>query len=171
MGSLKKEVVVIIIAAILVTLLFVVTIEPPAPKDFVSDRFILNYSNAFFNYKVIRYPTDVSIVPSQEENFEIGFVTDPWNLRFGIAPGNGSYIKRYINIKNLNEGYNKISLKTYGNITPLVNFSKNNFVLEENESTVVEVGLYTESAEVGNYTGEIDVVIKRPKYDFLKVLT
>lgn len=171
MGSLKKEVILIIIAAILIIFLFIVTIEPPEPKDFVIDKVVLNYSNAFFNYKTVRYPTSVSIVPSQEENFDIGFVTDPWNLKFGVAPGNGSYIKRFINVKNLNEGYNKISLKVYGNITPLVNFSKNNFILNENESTVVEVGLYTESAKIGNYTGEIDIIIKTPKYDFLKTLT
>jgi hypothetical protein len=101
----------------------------------------------------------------------LGFVTDPWNLKFGIVPGNGSYIRRYINIKNSNEKYDKIKLKVFGNISPLVNFSRNEFVLNENESAVIEVRLKTDSAEYGNYSGEIDLIVKVPKYDFLRILT
>jgi hypothetical protein len=168
-GSLKKEVTIAII--ILIIFLFIATLDPFEPTDLVNEKTISNYSNLFFDYKIIRYPTSAEIVPVTEENINLGIVTDPWNIKFGIIPGNGSYVKRYINIKNMNENFSKITLKTYGNITPLVNFSKNDFDLSGNESVAVEANLYTESAEFGNYSGEIDVIIKTPKYDLLKIIT
>lgn len=171
MGSLKKEFVVFVIVLILVIFLLIATMEPPEPKEFVNDRTVSNYSNIFFNYKLIKYPTSVEIASVGTENVNIGFVIDPWNLKFGVAPANGSSIKRYINIRNLEEDYNKIKLKVYGNISPLVNFSKNDFTLNKNESVAIEVTLYTDSAESGNYSGEIDVIIKTPKNDLFKILT
>lgn len=167
MGSLKKEI--IIFVAFLILFLFISTRDPEEPKEFVNDKVVSNYSNLFFNYKIIRYPTNVSIVSFTTENIDVGIVTDPWNLNFGIIPGNGSYIKRYMNLNNFREKYNRIYIKAYGNITPLIKFSKNFFSLKENESTVIEVGLYTDSADLGNYTGEIDVIIKIPKYESLSM--
>ena len=167
---MKKEIVVV--AIVLIIFFFLIeTVGPSEPKDLVNDTVILNYSNLLFNYKVIRYPTSAEIVPFSEKNINIGFVGDPWDLKFGTVPGNGSYITRYVSIKNSNESYNKIELKPYGNISTLVNFSNNNFVLNPNESVAVEVKFNTDSAAYGNYTGEIDIVIKVPKYGFLKALT
>jgi len=167
-GSLKKEIV--IVAVIVILAFFALAREPEEPKDIVNDKVILNYTNVFFDYRIERYPTSVEIT-SPSGNVTLGFVTDPWNLKFGIVPGNGSYIRRYINIKNSNEKYDKIKLKVFGNISPLVNFSRNEFVLNENESAVIEVRLKTDSAEYGNYSGEIDLIVKVPKYDFLRILT
>lgn len=171
MDSLKREFLFLAVVVILILFLLIITAEPSAPKDFVKEMTVSNYSNIFFNYKMIRYPTEVEIAPAEEENVNLGFVTDPWNLKFGGVSGNGSYVKRYINVKNSKEEYAKIKLKAYGNIAPLVNFSKSDFVLNENESTAIEVTLYTDSAEYGNYSGEIDVIIKTPRNDLFKALT
>jgi len=168
-GSLKKEITIAIV--ILIIFLFIATLDPSGPTELANEKTIANYSNLFFDYKIIRYPTNVEIIPTTEENINLGIVTDPWNIKFGVIPGNGSSVRRYINIKNINGNYSKIKLKVYGNITPLVNFSKNDFILNGNESVAVEVNLYTESAEFGNYSGEIDVTIKAPKYDLFKIIT
>lgn len=169
MGSLKKDSIIFIIIVI-IFLLFILTIEPPKPKEFVNDKAVLNYSNALFDYKIMRYPTSIEIGSPEDGNVNLGFVTDPWNLKFGVIPGNGSYVRRYVNIKNSKEKYSLINLEAYGNISSMINFSKNNFVLNENESAAVEIDLYTNSSEPGNYSGEIDIIIKVPKYDFLDVL-
>lgn len=163
---MKNEIIILII--ILTVFLFVATIEPSEPKEFVNEKTVLNYSNLLFDYKIIKYPTYAEIVPYKGENIDLGIVTDPWNIKFGIIPGNGSYEKRYVSIKNSKESSSRIKLKTYGNITPLVNFSRNEFILNENESAAIEVILYTDSAEFGNYSGEIDVILKTPKYDLLE---
>ena len=166
---MKKEIIIFAIIAIAI-FLFLVTRGPSDPKELVKEKNITDYSNAFFYYKVIRYPTNVEIIQPQE-NVNLGIVTDPWNLNFGSLPGNGSYVKRYVSVTNVNEKYNRITLKSYGNISTLLNFSKNDFTINENESTAVEVTMNTKSAEIGNYSGEIDAIIKVPKYDFLSVLT
>ena len=165
---MKKEIIIFAIV-IIIFLFFIATLEPPEPKEIIINKTFLNYSNLFFNYKIIRYPTNVEIVSPLESNLIIGIVSDPWNLNFGVIPGNGSYVTRYAGITNLKEKFNKIKLKAYGNITPLVNFNKNNFVLEENTSTAVEVNLFSNYTAFGNYSGEIDVIIKVPKYNFLSV--
>ena len=167
--SLRKEITIAIV--ILIIFLFIATIDPSEPTELANEKTITNYSNLFFDYKIIRYPTSAEIVPVTEENINLGVVTDPWNIKFGVIPGNGSSVRRYINIKNTNGNFSKIKLKTYGNITPLVNFSKNDFILNGNESAVIEVNLYSESADVGNYSGEIDVIVKAPKYDLFKIIT
>jgi hypothetical protein len=166
---MKNEIIIFII--ILIAFLFVANLDPPGPNEFVNEKNISNYSNFLFDYKIIKYPTSAEIVPYTGENIDLGIVTDPWNIKFGTIPGNGSYEKRYVSIKNSKEISSRIKLKAYGNISPLVNFSRNDFILNENESSVIEVTLYTESAEFGNYSGEIDVILKTPKYDLLAALT
>jgi len=162
---MKNEIVTFIIVLI-IFLYFLELQEPLEPKEIVNEKTILNYSSLFFNYKIIRYPTRVEVI-KPEENINVGVVTDPWNLNFGYIPGNGSSVKRYIGILNEDKKYSTVKLKAYGNISSLINFSKNDFVL--NESAAVEVILNTTFAEIGNYTGEIDIIIKVPKYDFLVV--
>ena len=63
----------------------------------------------------------------------------------------------------------KIILKAYGNISPLVVFSKNNFVLEPKEKVSIDVFLHSKDFEPGNYSGEIDVVSQKPIYNFLSI--
>jgi len=168
---MKNKVIIFTVFVVAIIFLYLMLQEPTEPKEFVNEKEVLNYSNLLFNYKIIRYPTSVEITPFSGGNINLGVVGDLWNLKFGIIPGNNSYVKRYVGITNLEEKYNKVTLKAYGNISPLVNFSRNNFVLNENETSAIEVNLYTDDKEVGNYTGEIDVIIKVPKYDFVKILT
>ncbi|MFH1228917.1 MAG: hypothetical protein V1678_00645 [Candidatus Aenigmatarchaeota archaeon] len=161
----------ITIAIIVVVFLLIASMGPFEPKEFVNEKEVLNTSSILFNYKIIRYPTSGEIISFNGDNIGLGVVTDPWNIKFGSVLGNGSTIKRYISIKNSQEKYSRISLKAYGNITSLVKFSKNNFVLTENESSAVEIVFDTGNSSYGNYTGEIDVVFKTPKYDLLQIFT
>jgi len=168
---MKKETKIFLI---LLTVLFLILIslqELPEPQDFVKERTFTNYSNLFFYYEITRYPSGVEVVSSTpiDENVTLGFVVDPWNLNFGIVPTNGSYVKRHIELTNLREIPTRINLKVYGNITPLVSFSENNFVLHENEKVTIDVYLFTNNTEIGNYLGEVDVIAKKPRYDFIPV--
>lgn len=165
---MKNEIIALII--LLVAFLFVATLGPPDPKEFASNQSASNYSNLMFNYEIIRYPTGAEIV-SSNDNVSLGFVTDPWNIKFGIVPGNGSYEQRFVSIKNNKAIASRIIMKTYGNITPFVNFSSSDFLLDSGQSSAIEISLYTGSAPFGNYSGEIDVISKTPKYGFLGALT
>ena len=62
----------------------------------------------------------------------------------------------------------KVSFEAYGSISQLLGFSGNGIILLPGESATVKVFLKTtNSTQVGNYSGEVDVVIQKPKYDFL----
>jgi hypothetical protein len=168
---MKIGIVLVLIIAV-VAFLFIFSKEPPAPEEFVNNKTIENYSTFFYNYEILRYPSNVEIMPIENtnENVVLGFVTDPWNINFGIIPGNGSYATRTIEISNKEERNNEITLNVYGNISPLVVFSKNRFVLKPNEKASIEVFLYSKDSEPGNYTGEIDILSKKPIYNFLSII-
>ena len=152
---------------LIISLYVFITLNYPEQKEeFVKNKTITNYSDLLFHYNVIKYPSNVSVT-RLEENVTLGFVTDEWNLNFGMVPVNLSYAKRFIMIKNSEEKSQKISFEVHGSIKPLVVFNKNNFVLSKDETEEVEVYLFTNSTKVGNYSGEIYVKIQKPKYDFL----
>jgi hypothetical protein len=164
--------IILVLIIIVVAFLFIFSKEPPAPEEFVKNRTVENYSTFFYNYEILRYPSNVEIKPTENinENVVLGFVTDPWNINFGIIPGNGSYATRTIEISNKEDIDNEITLKVYGNISPLVVFSKNRFILKPNEKTSIEVFLYSKDSEPGNYSGEIDVLSKKAIYNFLSII-
>ena len=125
-----------------------------------------------FKYEITRYPSGAEVVAAQpvEEKITVGVVVDPWNLHFGVIPAGDNFGTRFIDLTNLRERGAKISLKVYGNISPFVEFSKNDFILHKNENVTVAVNFYAKSAKIGNYSGEIDVIVQRPRYDFLYAL-
>jgi len=139
------------------------------PKEIAIDKSFVTYSDLLFNYEITRYPSgaEISVIKPSQERFTVGVVVDPWNLKFGIIPAGNNFGTRFIDLSNLKEKEVKVSFKVYGNITPFVKFDKNDFMLQPKENITVKVNFYATSAEVGNYSGEIDVIIQRPQYDFI----
>jgi hypothetical protein len=141
----------------------------PSSVELVENRTFVTYSDLFFSYEITKYPSSVEIVEAKpaQEKLTIGLTVDPWNLNFGIIPEGKNFGTRFISLSNLKEKDAKVSFKVYGNISPFVKFSNNNFLLHPNESLTIKVNFYAEGAKIGNYSGEIDVIVQRPKYDFL----
>ena len=161
----------LVVVGLLVILLFssIFSFGPPEPKEFVKNMTFSNHSDLFYNYEINKYPSSVEIrLPKPEkENITLGFVIDPWNLNFGIVPANGSYVKRSIELANVKGGATRISFNVFGDIIPLVSFSDNDFILNRGERVTIDVYLFTKNMKPGNYSGEIDVVARKPKYDFI----
>ncbi len=168
MKKLEKIFLIISFFIIIFSFVFSNLQEPPEPKEFVKNKTIANYSTLFFSYKVIRYPTSIEIKPIKE-NTTIGFAIDPRNLNFGIIPCNGSFVKRSIELFNPERKNVEIILKSYGNISPLVFFSKNNFILHPEERVNIDVFLFSNNTLPGNYSGEIDLIVKKLIYNFLPI--
>ncbi len=170
---MKENTKFLFVLAFIVLLLFLVFVPlgPLKPKDFVKNRTYVYHSDLLFNYEITRYPSAAEIIPlpTDEENAKIGFVVDPWNLNFGIIPANGSQSTRNIELTNLNDDPSRISFNVFGNILGLVSFSNNDFVLNRGEKVTIEVYFSSEKAETGNYSGEIDVIARKPKYGFIPV--
>ena len=162
-----------VFSLILIILIFLIINiqEPSEPKEFVKNRTVTNYSNLFFIYEISRYPSNVEIRATEKmnENITLGFVIESWNLNFGIIPGNGTFVKRNVEISNKEESSMEIIFRSYGNISPLVFFSKNNFILNPDEKVAIDIFLFSNKTKEGNYSGEIDLISKKPIYNFLSI--
>lgn len=144
----------------------------PSPTGRIIDnRTVEIDENLFFTYEVQRYPSVVEISNASSINLSIGFSLEPWNLNFGIVPTGGSMGKRFLTLQNSEDAPANLQLKAYGNISPMVGFSENNFLLSKGTPRPIEIMLNTEKDTLpGNYSGEIDVIVKKPKYSFVERL-
>jgi hypothetical protein len=161
----------ILFLAVVVIVLFSVGYlqGPKAPETFVDNKTVSNYSTLFFDYEIVRYPSNAEIKQVDSEGIILGFVTDPWNINFGVNPGNGSYSTRTIELANKKDKKIKITLKSYGNISDKIVFGKNNLILEPNENVSIDIVFQSREYEAGNYSGEIDLIVKKPIYNFLPI--
>lgn len=141
--------------------IFILLLIPPTfSQEYVKTVTTERRENVLFVYEIIKYPTKVEII-DKNSDFKIGISLDPWLIDFGsIEEGMGG--RRYINIVNDKDYVYKTRLTSFGNISKMIKFGNNNFLVESNKSLNVSVSLNALSP--GNYTGEIDIVLKRFKY-------
>ena len=158
----------LIVLLLISSILFIFLYEPRI-TGFVSNMTIERFENFFFVYERMRYPARVQIT-EKGEALNIGISVDPWNLDFGVLP-KGVNNKRFINLANHKNKIYKVSLVSRGNISSMISFSENNFLLHEGEEEKVSVFLNSSLSEkVGNYTGEVDVTYKRARFSPLNFL-
>ncbi|MBU0758412.1 MAG: hypothetical protein KKF44_10165 [Nanoarchaeota archaeon] len=95
-----------------------------------------------------------------KNNVGININTDA--LHFGGAPPSGS-AERGIDIKNDYSFPLLVTIKTSGELAPLVVVSKNNFLIQPGEKTeVMFFATVPKDYELGKYTGSIRIELKRP---------
>ncbi|MCK4490977.1 MAG: hypothetical protein KAU03_00020, partial [Candidatus Altiarchaeales archaeon] len=59
-------------------------------------------------------------------------------------------------------------IRVNGDIKPLIKIRDEEIILEKNGQREVQIAF--NATGVGAYTGEIDVIVKKPRYDMLKYL-
>lgn len=144
---------------------------PSAPRQFVENHTVAYEESIFFTYEINRYSTKVEISNLTGSNLSIGFSLEPWNLNFGMVPTGGNAGKRFMTLKNTADDEAKIILVAYGSISSLVSFSDNNFILPSGAVKQVDIVLETKKdTSLGNYSGEIDLIVKRPKFSLVRRL-
>ncbi len=167
----KFTTIVVLIISIGVLLFFTIYLLNyiPHPNEFVTNITFEKYSNILYEYEIMKYPSKVEVTQvGANKRLGIGFVVDTWNLNFGSVPAGGSST-RFMDLSNIGEREAKIIFRAYGNITPFVGFSKNNFILYPKDNITIKITFSSQSDTKGNYTGEIDRIIKMPKYNFLYI--
>jgi len=136
--------------------------------DTISNHTVVYDADLFFTYEINRYPTHVEISDITEHNISVGFSLEPSSLNFGVVPTGGNSGKRFITLQNTLNTNAKILLDAYGNISSLIHFSDDDFSLSPGVLKDLEIVLETKkNTAVGDYSGEIVLVVKRPKYAFL----
>lgn len=151
-------------------LLFSIVNKKPGRRDFAQSMTVEQSEDLFFIYQTTRYPSRVEVTqpPQENEHILIGLSIDPFDLNFGLLQPGGGAGRRTIEALNLQDDDVKIILESYGNISSMVTFDKNNLILKEGEySEITAILRTTDETLPGNYTGEIDVIVKKPKYKFI----
>ncbi len=162
MGLVFKSFLVLILI-----LLFFVLVKLIFNTTSIMGFFFEKTEELLYDFKVEKnYETKVSII-EQKNTSDLFMGITSNNLEFGMIPL-GSVSKRFLNLSNNDEENYKILLITTGNISPMIKFDKNNFILHKNDITSVTVSLDSSlTLKSGNYTGEISVISKKPKISFL----
>jgi hypothetical protein len=163
---MKLKIIILVVVLILV-LFFLSKNIRLSVKGFVTNATFDKSEDPIFKYEVIKYPCNFEIKKIRpQEEILIGVTVETWNLNFGTIPA-GNRARRYIVLTNNKDERVKVNFNVYGNITPMISFSKNNFLISKNENLTITVSLITtNTTSPGNYSGEIDVVTKIPKYNF-----
>lgn len=127
-----------------------------------------------FIYEITRIPalaqTRNPELNEEEMKLTVGISGDIDVLNFGLIPTGGSYVGKYLNLTNRNENPVKISLSATGNISPYIEFDKNNFILKNQDTTIYIIFRTTGDMPIGNYTGEVDVIVKRARFSTIGFL-
>ncbi|MBD3155703.1 MAG: hypothetical protein GF368_03540 [Candidatus Aenigmarchaeota archaeon] len=164
--NLKKTI--LILSLTLVVILFLIQMTSrldiePSEKLNGSTNIFEQRENYFFSYEIIRYHSRVNI--SEITNIttrDIGINADKTNLHLGRIP-RGSSSKKTINLTNNQGRPYRIKFLVFGNISELIRL-EDSIVIKPGEN--VEYSVIAETAEstpIGMYSGEIDLVIVKPK--------
>jgi len=140
-------------------------------KDFVKNMTTEKNVGLFFVYETVKYPSNVEIIKLENKsNITLGITGEPWNLNFGVIPV-GIESRRFINLANKNEEIFRVEIYLYGNISPMVSFDRNNFILRKGDEVKVTALLNsTLSGGTGKFMGEIDIVSRRARIPFFNVI-
>ncbi len=166
---MRKEYKIIIGLLVLGAVIAVMTAHPES-GEIVEQRAAETYSDIFFTYTVIKYPSSVEILsPTDAANYTMGINVDTNRLNFGVVVGGDSTVKRQINLTTKDGKNSRIHVKSTGQISPLLSFDKTDFVF--NNKANIFVTLNSRNFAAGNYTGEIDIVIQKSNNDILRLIT
>lgn len=165
---LLRAAVVLLFVAVAVTSYLILSDSTPEPTDHVLAKTRHQTDGMFFTKAVDRIPARAIIVLPEVNNdtIKVGVSADKSELNFGVVLQNMS-VTKFVEINNKDVTVKECIL-SYGSIGPLIKIPENNFVLKTGESKAVTLAF--SGSELGNYTGEVDVITKKPKYGFLDFL-
>jgi hypothetical protein len=167
-NRISSKVNLILFGAVIALVAIMVWQSIPVEREPALNRTFERTSDLFFDYEITRYPSNVEITSTEGQNITIGIVTDLWNLNFGIIPNGGSYGTRHVSVSNMDDKAVKVSLNAFGSIEPLISFGGNDVMLKPGDSASFNIYLNTTNSTIpGNYTGEIDINVEKPKFNFL----
>ena len=158
----------LIVGILLLGALIAVLTARPDISAIVTEKSAEARSDIFFTYVTTRYPAKVEIIDPQnkETNFTLGISVESTILNFGSVLGKGGTVKKQINLTTRDGLSSKVSVRTYGNIVPLLRIDSSEFILRSQGT--IAVTMDTMDYPEGNYTGEVDVVIQRSNNEIVR---
>jgi hypothetical protein len=118
------------------------------------------YENLFFRFNVWSYPVKMYVPTEKNKTIYLGVSVEKDEINFGIVPFNSKVVK-FINITNNNDKEIEVKIICKGNITKFLKFQQT-FKLKPKEVKTIRVE--ADAKELGNFTGEINVITIIPKF-------
>lgn len=139
---------------------------PNEPASFVETVTVEDNLGTLFMEKKFRYPTAAVVVPpSLDKPIRVGIAGQQNELNFGVAPINSS-VRKFINLGNSEQLPIKVHILSYGEMAQNINAPQKDFIMESGEEKEIEVAY--NCTQIGEFKGEVDVLIRVPRYAPLK---
>lgn len=163
----------IILVMILIVIGAVLLDTTPLPAGEAKKIVAEHSENIFFEKNIIRIPAQGAIIPPRVENnngtITAGVSVDSDRLNFGRIQSNLSGITRLMNITYpFRTGSVKICVMVQGDIKQFLETPDREFIMSSGEKKEVQIRF--SGSAIGNFTGEVDVLAKKPKYGFFDLL-
>jgi hypothetical protein len=170
----KQTVHIVLLAAVVCGLLATAVLavlyadQTPAPQTYAGAIVRENRPGIFFDTIVDRFPAKSEVSPPRVTNqtLNMGLSTDTDKLDFGVVSQNQT-VRKFLNFGSQYPAL-KACVVSYGSISPFITVERPSFYISEGETG--EAMLEFSAPKLGNFTGEVDMITKRPKYDILSPL-
>ncbi len=147
MGKIKSIGGTLLIVGLLV---FAVTYQRPVSS---SDGTV-EMTGLFIGQRVTRYPMMAEVI--EYDNTSLGMAIDE-KFNFGRSP-TGSTVRKILVLNNEEPAPVKVKITSEGNISPFIEVSRNDFLLDG--SAEIEVAFH--ASDVGSFDGTLNVEIVKP---------
>ncbi len=114
-----------------------------------------------FTKNMTQFNMSAQVIKISGPDTKIGFAAQTDELNFGRVPLGGRSTK-FIDVSNTFNSPVKLKAHLSGNITPLVDLSEQEVLLDPKETTQIRVTF--NSNAIGNYSGNINIISHIPKY-------
>lgn len=114
-----------------------------------------------FTKNITQFNMSAQVIKISGPDTKIGFAAQTDELNFGRVPLGGRSTK-FIDVSNTFNSPVKLKAHLSGNITPLVDLSEQEVLLDPKETTQIRVTF--NSNVIGNYSGNINIISHIPKY-------
>ncbi len=139
------------------------------PKIYVNKEKRSLTKSTFFIRDIVRFPAKANVTPSNASDkiLRVGIDSGTDILNFGRIYANMP-VRKFVDIRNNEDRDVKICIKKYGSIAPYINSSADSFIMKSNEYRKIQISFT--GKEIGYYEGEVDVIIKKPRYKIITPL-
>ncbi len=146
-------------------LVYFLIIKDNVPEpDSLARKYSRKLTNTtFFSRDIVRFPSSANVTPANRSDKV---------LKVGVDPSTGSLnfgrmyvdmpIRKFIDVGNHEDIDVKICVMKYGQIAKYINASRDSFVIKPGEQRKIQISFVSD--EIGYFEGEVDIVIKKPRY-------
>ena len=157
----------LVIAVLILTYAGIATEKYSLPQDYVNKNSREDSSGLLIRNTIIRYAVkaNVTILNTSNMNITVGVASQTDELNYGNLPQNIT-MRKFVDLNNSENSPVKICIIERGDVSGHLYVTQgNSMIIPAKEKGQLELGFNATDARV--YSGEMDIVVRKPKYDLL----